>query len=315
MGRENRMLTKNFFMHNIPAIPPQIAAEFKIGDFVHNGRIKSLDDINLSLPVQLSLATYMRLSEASIRWNKKVLTRHTGRRSMSVPEFILSFRKGSKPYRRIIQQNEKGVKIQYNCVIAFCTAAGIIPEQVPLPVPTETCTALTQSGFLSIWSTTHINNRFKDFLFKFYSNRLSVGSRLGHFNRGYDESCTFCKLSNLLPAPRETFEHLFFECNRVSTIHAMANRTLWPELNQDSCKKKSFWMLGSSLDEFIPNNKFLQLTVCSINLYIWECKIKKCELGWESCKTFVLDIVLGACKLSNFLNDEKAVLNVTLSRF
>jgi hypothetical protein len=74
-------------------------------------------------------------------------------------------------------------------------------------------------------------------------------------------------------------------------------------------------MLGSSLDESIPNNKFLQLTVCAINLYIWECKIKKCELGWESCKTFVLDTVLNACKLSNFLNDEKTVLNVTLSRF
>jgi hypothetical protein len=302
-------------MHNIPAIPPQAAAGFKSGDFVHNGRLKSLEDINLSLPVQLSLATYMRLSEASIRWNKKILTRHNGKKSMSVPEFLLSFRKGSKPFRRIIQLNDKAKKIQSNCVTAFCTAAGIIPDQVTLPVPTETYTALTQSGFLAIWSTTQINNRFRDFLYKFYSNRLSVGSRLGHFNRGYDESCTFCRLGKMLPAPRETFEHLFFECQRVSNIHAMANRTLWPELNQESCKKKSFWMLGSSLDEFIPNNKFLQLTVCAINLYIWECKIKKCELGWESCKTFVLDIVLNACKISNFLNDEKVVLNVTLSRF
>ncbi len=40
-------------------------------------------------------------------------------------------------------------------------------------------------------------------------NSLGVGSRVIHINPQIDPSCSFCRKKNILPAPVETFEHLF----------------------------------------------------------------------------------------------------------
>jgi hypothetical protein len=101
--------------------------------------------------------------------------------------------------------------------------------------------------------------------------RLSTGARIGHFNINIDESCFHCRLEKKFPAPRETFSHIFFDCPVVSNLQKMANRVLWPELNQNRCTEKSFWMCGLQRSENPPppRNMFLQTAICLFNYFIW----------------------------------------------
>ena len=62
------------------------------------------------------------------------------------------------------------------------------------------------------------SSRQREFLFKLYNNILGLNSRIHYINGQIDESCTFCTLSKNLPAPRETFAHLFWYCTVVSRI-------------------------------------------------------------------------------------------------
>jgi hypothetical protein len=49
--------TKMFFAHNTPPITLENASVIKVADIWHNGRLKSLDEINDLAPVQVSLVT------------------------------------------------------------------------------------------------------------------------------------------------------------------------------------------------------------------------------------------------------------------
>jgi hypothetical protein len=163
-----------------------------------------------------------------------------------------------------------------------------------------------------------LNNRFKDFLFKFFTNRLSIGSRLGHYNNNTDESCSHCRTEKKFPAPRETFSHLFFECPVVNNLQNMANRVLWPELNQNLCTEKSFWMCGILRGDNAPppppRNLFLQAAIGLFNFFIWECRLKKKAMGWESCKLFIKEHLGSMCTVNLKLNEEKNIINISLSR-
>jgi hypothetical protein len=239
-------------MHNLPPIRKQTAKRLKTEDIWQNGRLKSLDEINQELPVQFSLASYLRLSGSSRYWDKRALQKRMGKQSLSIPEFPNQFRKGSKSFRIVLNTGDVSDKIQAKCFTSFCRAAEIVPVPFAIPFTNVDLSFLKQGECLALWATVPMNNRFRDFLFKFYSNRLSTGARIGHFNINIDESCFHCRLEKKFPAPRETFSHIFFDCPVVSNLQKMANRVLWPELNQNRCTEKSFWMCGLQRSENPP---------------------------------------------------------------
>jgi hypothetical protein len=75
----------------------------RTGDIWHDNRLNSLDEINDLIPVQLSLVSYMRLSQSSRYWDKKTLNQpNTGKTCKAVRDFIIEFKKGSKPFRNIL---------------------------------------------------------------------------------------------------------------------------------------------------------------------------------------------------------------------
>jgi hypothetical protein len=70
----------------------------------------------------------------------------------------------------------------------------------------------------SLWNIFSFPNRLKVFLFKFYNNLLGTGNRVFHFNPAAEVSCVFCVKSLNLPAPIETFSHIFYDCPNVFNI-------------------------------------------------------------------------------------------------
>jgi hypothetical protein len=114
--------------------------------------------------------------------------------------------------------------------------------------------------------------------------------------------------------PRETFSHLFFDCPVVNNLQKMANRVLWPELNQNLCNEKTFWMCGIQRDDNAPRNIFLQIAIGLFNYFIWECRLKKKAMGWESCKSFIIEHIGSMCAVNIRLNEDKNIINISLSR-
>jgi hypothetical protein len=70
-GRGGEMIGPEFFRHNIPPIPLVHAKEITVREVYENGNLKQLDVINNNLPVQLSLASYMRIAGTVQYWKKK----------------------------------------------------------------------------------------------------------------------------------------------------------------------------------------------------------------------------------------------------
>ena len=61
----------------------------------------------------------------------------------------------------------------------------------------------------SLWGIHWLKNRVREFLFKFFNNKLGLNTRVSHFVEDFDRSCDLCKASKTLPACEESFTHLF----------------------------------------------------------------------------------------------------------
>ena len=120
------------------------------------------------------------------------------------------FKKGSKPFRKLLQkkyviENEYEIR-QLN---TMCKKFEIVQNSVQ---------SVNIKSYFKIWTLGFLSNDLKTFYFKMTSNSLGVGSRVVHFNPQTDPTCTFCRLKKVLPAPLETFEHLFESCPITTVI-------------------------------------------------------------------------------------------------
>jgi zinc-binding in reverse transcriptase len=233
------LITEQFLLHNRPPMTGNDIYRLKVGDIWQNNRLLSLDEINELLPEQLSLVSYMRLGQYSRCWDKKTLNKPgTGTLCKSINEFITEFKKGSKPFRTVLNsivapKMEKHAETAYRRYIECCGLAG--------PDGTD-----KKGHVLSWWRRHFMPNRMRDFLYKMVSNTLNVNARLANYAAHADASCTFCKMNGFLPVERETFAHLFYQCPVVSELHVKVAENYWPELNfaNDNEKKNTLATRG-----------------------------------------------------------------------
>jgi exonuclease III len=279
-NRAQPTINESFLLHNMPPITTNNISGLKVGDIWSNGRLKSLDEINERLPVQLSLVSYMRLGENSRYWDKKTLNMaYAGLVSKSVTEFLNGLKKGSKQFRSVLNNKlrpkmEKYADKAFRNLLACC---GLHNIQIT-----------GKRKFVFDWWSHHfMPNRMRDFIFKFVSNTLNVNARLANFVDQADASCTFCKMEGFLPVERESFAHLFFECPITASLHNKVLEKYCPNLRfNNETERRALWLLGVLIPAEINFNLFLQVLIGSVNFYIWESKIKKCKPSWSSCETF-----------------------------
>jgi exonuclease III len=295
-------ISDQFVMHNRPVMTCNDIATLTIGDIWAEGRLRSLDDINETLPIQLSLVSYMRLGEQSRFWEKKTINSTTNvNQSKTVSDFLNGVKKGSKHFRAILNAKVKPKMEKHAAKVLnnFLTCCGLADVRL----------AEKSKHFLDWWCHHFMPNRMRDFLFKFISNTLSVNARLANYMEHADAGCTFCKMEGPLPVARETFVHLFHECPSTAKLHSKVIEQYCPELilNNDA-EKKALWLLGLLTPANRQFNLFLQILIGTVNFYVWECKIKKCKLSWYSCDTFCKEKVGDMMKISSKLEHSKRVL-------
>ena len=305
--RDNGKIDINFFSQNIPNIDSATLARIKISDICVNGILKSLDEINMLANIPFSLATYMRLGEA-IRTHKRVeIGLNLGKvHSSTMHDFLVRFKKGSKPLRRVFTKyrqlkinpgNHRIVKTYFRL----------------LEIPQIEDDNLKR--LLSIWNMNAMQNKFREFCFKFTNNQLGLNSRVAHFVGNHDPGCTFCTFGGLRPVPLETFSHLFYDCVYTSRTLDGIKNILFPDLQfANDTQKKNFWFCGVVPTIGDNSNLFILIAVLCILYLVWETKLKKNTLAvGKICNEFFY-IITRMLKCNSRLEYDKNTLNLVISR-
>jgi hypothetical protein len=163
------------------------------------------------------------------RVNKKKLT-IPERKINNLTDFMKSFKKGSRPIRKIFEAvRNKNVKIKNR------TNVKTFYRLIDVPIPDPDVIIQTNQQ----WSCNFYPNKVRDFIFKFYNNQLGLNIRVAHFNRDVERGCTFCRITNRLPVPDENFEHIFFSCDSTSSVRLNFIRTYLFDLNLDDGNAQS----------------------------------------------------------------------------
>ena len=163
--------------------------------------------------------------------------------------------------------------------------------------------------FLSHWTLPYLSNRFREFIFKFFNNKLGLNTRTSHF-LNTDRRCTFCKLIGISDED-ETFSHIFFDCPTVVTIHNTLDLHVLSRGAESNNEKKARWFGCGWLER---ENKFVRLLHLSLQFFIWECKLKNKlpSSGYILGETIeMLDI---ACRINMDLYVDKENYICNLSR-
>jgi len=200
--------------------------------------------------------------------------------SLGVGHFLLRFKSGSKPIRKILGHttNKCNFIINQGFVKTFYRLTSIRPI----------CPEKTKL-FLEFWDISSLPNRLREFILKFNFNLLGINTRVAHFAKNVGRSCTFCRIKNFGAVPDETFIHLFFECDTTNSWLRYFEREFFPELIfPDIMSRKEFWFCQYNLEHNIHKNTFVKTAIWCIKFSIWGAKLAKKK---PSNRTICMDVV------------------------
>jgi hypothetical protein len=247
--------------------------ELTVSEFLTDtGNVKNSEEIREILGEDLSRERYENIKKIisgslMLAEKQKIMTNYPG--PVNILEFCQSFKKGSKPFRKIIEF-AKNNRIKLRQIQKVKTFFNLI--NIPVLEENE----LEQ--FSSEWSFPYYIPKIRDFIFKFRSNLLGLNTRVSHFNANIDRGCTFCKKTVPVPnpVPDENFLHLFFECNKTKEVlNKFLNKYLF-DFNCDTDeKKKLFVYTGTNCLTGSIDNRFIRALSVHFCFYIWECKLQK----------------------------------------
>ena len=145
-------------------------SKMRFCDLFSEGKIKSMRDLNEAYNLNLNPVGYFNLCGAVIH-NKEMKKGLCGN-STSMSEYFASFNKGSKSCRNILAKSEK-VKADPCKLTNIITFFQLIGTEIP--------SRTTVSNFVGIWNLSFIPNKLRDFIFKFYNNKLGINTCTSRF--------------------------------------------------------------------------------------------------------------------------------------
>jgi hypothetical protein len=252
--------------------------------------LKPRGELNRILGSVLTNHQYNTLNN-TLRISKKRYYKE-GEKSSTITDFINSFKKGSKYFRKFISlwdpKKDLGKTTQVKTFL----------QLIDCPEP---CTVRLRNIY-SNWNKYYLNSNVRAFLFKYYNNILGINSRVAHFNPDIDCACTFCSLAGHLPAPKETFVHLFFDCTVTNNV---VNR-IWETYIQGVEINKIIYFLANHSENEIHNG-FLGLFLDILRFHIWQAKLEKkipsmTKITAELQYSFETILKAGGKKLEDFIN-------------
>ena len=211
--------------------------------------------------------------------------------------FFSRFKKGSRPCRNILTVKPT---LPYDT-----TTIKSFFALMAMPVPS--CDTLMHA--IPLWNINSLSNQFREFIFKFFNNKLGLNTRISHFVNS-TRDCTFCAIENR-PTTDESFSHLFFYCPTVLLIHDRIDATAFGITDRNLLAKKLRWT-GSQ--DMRPDNKFVRLLHLAIQFFIWDSKLCKRlpNANWVLGEAIaMLDMSI---KINRELKNDMLVSNYPLSR-
>jgi len=135
------------------------------------------------------------------------------------------------------------------------------------------------------WNIYCFPNRFKVFVFKYYNNILGTANRVAHFNYDTDPSCIFCKINLNLPAPAESFAHIFFDCPQV---YNAIEKFYAKYLNIDLIRENYF---SGAFTEITAENQSINLILNVLRYHIWEAKLLRKNLSFPTLENETINML------------------------
>ena len=182
---DERILDPNFFgkmdTENLNKI-----SKIKYSDCWLGDTFISRTELNNKFECELSEITFLRLQSALFYFRAKKGGQVTPESSTSIAEFLNSFKKGSRFCRNILVKRDKKTNLIVNQE-SVRTFFELISEPV--------CDCSLIENTLALWSIPALPNSFREFLFKFFNNKLGLNLRTAHFG-GDTRFCTFCLIEN-----------------------------------------------------------------------------------------------------------------------
>jgi hypothetical protein len=181
---------------------------------------------------------------------------------IDIADFFEGFKKGSKSIRSVLTAGSTFDITKLKTVQSFFRITSLnIPDFSPAEIKIQ----------FSLWAHTGLKMHFRDFLFKFYNNILGINTRVSHFVADISRNCTFCTLSDTVND--ETFEHLFFMCEKITHLRDRMYGEFFADLGQDiSTKKNLFFGFPPAR---IRDGKLAAVTALLMQYSIWNFKKKK----------------------------------------
>jgi hypothetical protein len=155
----------------------------------------------------------------------------------SINTFLTKFKKGSKPFRKVIDQSTyQGSSVADLPVLkSFCNIC-----QVTVP------TQVIAKNFVSTWNCTFLDNNIREFIFKLRNNLIKTGDRLSKFLPNFDDTCSLCR--NLVNDRdcRETFLHFFRKCPVTDSLILRFNKHFRIFWNVDDIDFEQIYWFGDT---------------------------------------------------------------------
>ncbi len=225
-----------------------------------NGEIflRPREEINLILGTLITNQQYNTLAN-TLRITKKRYYKE-GEKATTIRDFMNSFKKGSKYFRKYVSQwNPKDT-------LGTTTQVKTFLQLIDCPPPGT----VRLQNIYSNWNNYYYTSNIRVFLFKYYNNILGINSRVAHFNPDINGACTFCSLAFNLPAPKESFVHLFYDCAIVNSLI----RNVWGTFIRDLEIDKTVFFLANYSDNE-NYNRYLGTVLDILRFHIWQAKLEK----------------------------------------
>ena len=167
----------------------------------------------------------------------------------------------------------------------------------------------TVGNCLSLWNLSYLPNKFREFIFKFYNNKLGINTRTSHFG-GDSRSCTFCSLLGVNNID-ESFVHLFFECDTVSNIHNALDNNLFNYNTNNIVESKNRWFSCLLMER---ENPFLRILFLSVQYFIWCAKLGNYIPSVDFILGESINLLDNACSINRDFDSYRQLINCPLSR-
>jgi hypothetical protein len=260
---ENRLLDANFFGRDIYYRNRTKLRSLTYSDCFNNGVFKQLNEFHQE-SIMINRNIWMRL-RAALTYAKNKYHEENPKvaNPMTVESFLSSFKKGSKKFRTILeQQSINNVEISsLNSVVSFSSITGTnIPSNEDL------------ACILGSWNLSFMQNHLREFIYQCRNNLLKVGARVAHFQPQFDSRCFFCRSLLNDTLVKETFDHIFFTCPVTTRMLMSILTKLEAKIDIQSDNFLQAYWYGIVEDKV---NQSLQIFYDTFRHSVWKFKLRR----------------------------------------